>query len=151
MKGLVLGGTGAMGSHLVEILSNAGIITVVTTRKYRPSRNNIKYLQGNAHEMDFLYTILEERWDAIIDFMVYSTEEFKARIELLLSATAHYIFLSSSRVYADSKLPITEESSRLLDVSKDFSKCLCVTNDFKYPSCHIMAISQSCISRRNII
>lgn len=119
MKVLVLGGTGAMGSHLVEILSNAGIITVVTTRKYRPSRNNIKYLQGNAHEMDFLYTILEERWDAIIDFMVYSTEEFKARIELLLSATAHYIFLSSSRVYADSKLPITEESSRLLDVSKD--------------------------------
>ena len=58
MKVLVLGGTGAMGSHLVEILSNAGIITVVTTRKYRPSRNNIKYLQGNAHEMDFLYTIL---------------------------------------------------------------------------------------------
>lgn len=119
MKVLVFGGTGAMGTHLVEMLSKSGISTVVTTRKNRPPRNNIKYLQGDAHEISFLHTVLEEHWDAIIDFMVYRTEEFKERIELLLGATSQYIFLSSARVYADSESPITEESPRLLDVSKD--------------------------------
>ena len=41
MKVLVFGGTGAMGTHLVEMLSKSGISTVVTTRKNRPPRNNI--------------------------------------------------------------------------------------------------------------
>lgn len=77
MKVLVFGGTGAMGTHLVEMLSKSGISTVVTTRKNRPPRNNIKYLQGDAHEISFLHTVLEEHWDAIIDFMVYRKKNSK--------------------------------------------------------------------------
>ena len=51
--------------------------------------------------------------------MIYTTEEFKLRRDILLNATSQYIFLSSSRVYADSKKAITENSPRLLDVSTD--------------------------------
>lgn len=119
MKVLVLGGTGAMGVHLVKMLSNNEIETFVTSRKVQSTEKNIHYIQGNAHDMNFMLTILQEQWDAIVDFMVYSTSDFKERIEILLNATSQYIFLSSARVYADSKEPIKETSLRLLDVSTD--------------------------------
>ncbi|MHA4741407.1 NAD-dependent epimerase/dehydratase family protein [Dyadobacter sp. MSC1_007] len=119
MKVLVLGGTGAMGAHLTQLLSNSGIETVVTSRTERDSVNNIRYVKGNANDIDFLQTILSERWDAIVDFMVYSTDSFQRRVSLLLENTSQYVFLSSARVYAESDQSITENSPRLLDVSQD--------------------------------
>ena len=120
MNILVLGGTGAMGVHLVELLSQRGDAVWVTSRRERPSRKNVTYVRGDAHDNDFLQTLLVgRRWDAIVDFMVYRTGEFRHRMPQLLAATAQYVFLSSSRVYADSAEPITEDSPRLLDVSTD--------------------------------
>ena len=119
MKVLVLGGTGAMGMHLIHLLSNNGVETVVTSRKQRAAEDNINYIQGNAHDIKFLQTILQEPWDVVVDFMIYTTQSFKERVNFLLDATSQYVFLSSSRVYADSEIPITEDSSRLLDVSLD--------------------------------
>ena len=119
MNILILGGTGAMGTHLCQILANGGGI-FVTSRRERKAENGVTYLKGNAHEEQFLYTILKKRnWDAIVDFMIYSTDEFRQRADLLLQSTKQYVFLSSARVYADSKTPITEDSPRLLDVCKD--------------------------------
>ncbi|GLU52718.1 hypothetical protein Dfri01_21790 [Dyadobacter frigoris] len=119
MKVLVLGGTGAMGAHLIKLLANKGIDTVVTSRTERDSTGAIRYLKGNASDLDFLQTVLMEKWDAIVDFMVYSTPSFKERVDKLLDATSQYVFLSTARVYADSNQPITEDSPRLLDVSED--------------------------------
>lgn len=120
MKILLLGGTGAMGIHLSEILSRdkKNVITV-TSRSLRKSNGNVNYVNGNAHDTAFLQKLLSTRWDVIVDFMVYSTDEFNKRIDLLLNSTEQYVFLSSSRVYADSHEPITEESPRLLDTSTD--------------------------------
>ncbi|WP_397445429.1 NAD-dependent epimerase/dehydratase family protein [Polaribacter sp. R77954] len=119
MKVLILGGTGAMGVHLVSILSGAGNETVVTSRRTQKSKPNIKYIQGDAHNIDFLNSLLTQKWDVIVDFMVYKTNEFKERVAILLKKTNQYVYLSSSRVFADSLGPITEESPRLLDVCKD--------------------------------
>ena len=120
MKVLVLGGTGAMGVDLVKILSERGEDVTVTSRSERKSASdNVKYVKGDAHDTVFLKSLLVEKYDAIVDFMVYNTEEFKVRRDILLNATAQYIFLSSSRVYADSETPITEDSPRLLDVTTD--------------------------------
>lgn len=119
MKILVLGGTGAMGIHLVQLLSESGYNTYVTSRTEHGPKNNIKFINGNARNIDFISKLLEEKWDAIIDFMVYSTAEFKQRYKLFLQSTEQYIFISSARVYADSNEPITETSPRLLDISKD--------------------------------
>ena len=124
MKILILGGTGAMGTFLVKELAARGNEVFVTTRsarnKTKSKECNISYIQGNAHDDGFLKTLMiGEHWDAVVDFMVYSTDEFKRRYLFLLDNTEHYIFLSSARVYADSKEPITEESPRLLDVCRD--------------------------------
>ncbi len=120
MKILVLGGTGAMGVDLVKILGERGDNVTVTSRSDRKTEfNNVKYVKGDAHDTAFLKLLLAEKYDAIVDFMVYNTEEFKSRCDLLLCSTNQYLFLSSSRVYADSKTPITEDSPRLLDVTTD--------------------------------
>lgn len=120
MKILILGGTGAMGAYLAPLLAQKGHDVFVTTRSNRQSDiTNIHFMQGNAHDWSYVNNILKPRYDAIIDFMSYDTEEFRERYNLFLNATGQYIFLSSSRVYADSKLPITEESPRLLDTVDD--------------------------------
>lgn len=121
MKVLILGGTGAMGRSLVQILSEQGIKVFVTSRRKQESLDkNIVYIQGDAHDNVFIEKLYQmENWDAIVDFMIYSTIELKERLQKLLNSTKQYIYLSSSRVYADSKAPITEESERLLDVCKD--------------------------------
>lgn len=120
MKVLLLGGTGAMGTHLSGILAAQGCATFITSRRPHPASGNKIYLTGNAHDPAFLDRILsEESWDAIVDFMVYPTKEFQEKAEQLLNATGHYLFLSSARVYANSDAPITENSPRWLNVSKD--------------------------------
>ena len=119
-KILLIGGTGAIGSYLAPELINMGFDVFVTSRSTRVSDNNkLTYIQGNAHEEAFLLKILATKYDAIVDFMVYSTNEFFKRYELLLSNTVQYIFLSTYRVFAESKTPIAENSPRLLDVSGD--------------------------------
>jgi len=118
---LLLGGTGAIGTHVAPELLRRGFSVVITSRTaHESNERGISYRQGDAKDEAFLDTILAERFDAIIDFMIYSTDAFRARCEKLLTHTDHYVFLSSYRVYGDSGCaPITEESPRLLDSVND--------------------------------
>ena len=113
---LILGGTGAMGVPLVEILKKEGNNLYVTSRRKLSSEDNLHYIQGNAKDPAFFASLLNRKYDAIIDFMVYGTDELQRRLPELLSHTGQYCFFSSSRVYAESRQPITEDSPRLLDV-----------------------------------
>lgn len=121
MKILVLGGTGAMGVPVVKILAEQHNEIYVTTRKKLVSENDmIHYISGDAHDMNFVKNLMTQKFDTVIDFMVYTSNEFKERMELFLSNTKQYIFLSSARVYADAgEELITEKSARLLDISQD--------------------------------
>lgn len=120
MKILILGGTGAMGIHLVGLLSQHPDLQItVTSRSKREGRRNVFYVQGNGHDMTFVIPLLEEKFDVIVDFMNYRTEEFRKRYQQLLAACGQYVYLSSSRVYADSNTLITEDSPRLLDAVAD--------------------------------
>lgn len=60
-----------------------------------------------------------KQYDAVLDFMSYTTEEFRERHELLLEHTRQYVFISSARVYAKTEKAISEQTPRLLDVSDD--------------------------------
>lgn len=118
MNILVLGGTGAMGRPLVQELSMENTVWV-TSRKPHPSTGSVRYILGNAKDLTFLEQALTERhYDAIVDFMVWTTE-FEAVLPMLLQNTDQYVFISSARVYSQSDEPITESTPRLLDVSDD--------------------------------
>lgn len=120
MNILVLGGTGAMGQPLVRQLATANDVYVTTRRDLsQPEGSGITYIKGNAKDLTFLASTLKSRhWDAIVDFMVWTTE-FPQVLPLMLESTDQYVFISSARVYAQSDEPITEETPRLLDVSED--------------------------------
>lgn len=130
MKILVLGGTGAIGSSVVKILAEKGNHVFVTTRSRRKNIElNIKYLIGDAHDPAFIKQTLTERYDAIIDFMIYEPDEFQNYSEILLKNTNQYVFISSARVYADSHdEAITEDTPRLLDIFPD--KKYLATNEY---------------------
>ena len=120
MRVLILGGTGVMGRYLVDIFHQKEVDVYVTSRKHNKSYDNINYILCDAKNTNNISVILEQGWDAIVDFMVYaSLEEFKEKKDMMLRSTKQYIFMSSARVYADSDVPITEKSSRLVDVSTD--------------------------------
>lgn len=121
MRILLLGGTGAIGENLAKILNENRVNTYITTRKKRSNYGSITHIEGNAHDIGFLKTICSESWDTIVDFMSYKTDEFESRIDLLLSSTTQYVFISSARVYSDIEHPIKESTPRLLDVCKDQS------------------------------
>ena len=120
MNVLIFGGTGAMGIHLVSNLALKGVNCVVTSRRHQINRENIDYVVGDAHNKDFIKSLfVNHKFDAIVDFMKYSTRDFEDRLNLLLSNTKQYIYLSSSRVYAESQEALTENSPLLLDVCQD--------------------------------
>lgn len=114
MKILILGGTGAIGSHVVNILAQRFAVTT-TSRSQRDNVNNVTYIKGNAKDLVFAKEIAKQGWDIIIDFMNYSLKEFRFLYEIYASSTQHYIFLSSSRIFADTgKQLIDEDSPKLL-------------------------------------
>lgn len=119
MEVLVLGGTGAMGVPLVKLLSKRGDAVYVTTRSQKQNAENITYVCGNAKDSEFFKKLMNRNYDAIVDFMVYGTEELQQRLDSLLNHTSQYFFFSSSRCYADSSVAIRENSPRLVDVCKD--------------------------------
>ena len=119
MQILILGGTGAMGFPLVQILSRENDV-YVTSRKERASIGRIKYICGNAQNRTFLEGVLcSKNWDAVVDFMVRSEETLKDLAPLFLDNTKQYVFISSSRVYAETDGLISETTPRLLEASTD--------------------------------
>lgn len=119
---LLIGGTGAIGEYLQQTCLNRGHTVAVTTRRDRANTEaGISYHKGNALDPAFTMHLLEStRYDAVVDFMVYRTADFRDRVESILKRTEHYVYLSSYRVFADTDgEPITETTPRLLDVSDD--------------------------------
>lgn len=110
-----------MGTHLVDYLSkNKDVSVIVTSRKERDDHDNIKYVAGNARDLTFMNKMVTGfHYDVIVDFMNYNYEEFEERYNILLDSCDHYIFLSSSRVYADCDGRIIESSPRLLETTTD--------------------------------
>ena len=117
MKILVIGGTGTMGSQLVDLLlqSDENVVYVVSRHRALPGKNSIYYC-GNAFDPEFMQRVLQTHYDAIVDFMVYSPNAFKSIIPMLLEATDQYVSLSSSAVIANSPNPLDENSPRFLDI-----------------------------------
>lgn len=119
-KVLVMGGTGVMGAHLVPELINLGYKVDVVSLEDKESANpNLNYFKCDIKDLENLNNLLKNDYNAIVDFMIYGTKEFADKCDLFLNNTDQYVYLSSYRVYADAKGPITESTPRLLDVSTD--------------------------------
>ena len=121
MDVLLLGGTGVIGDSLKDKLcGQKGYNIYITSRKRRENKPNLHYICGNAMDDVFLREVVAtHRWDCIVDFMSYSTIQFRKRIDLLLDATEQYVYISSARVYDFDQNNIDENSKLLLDTTNN--------------------------------
>ena len=95
-KVLVLGGTGAMGPYAVKELLNKGYkVDAICLEEMQSDNPDLRYWVADAKDRKYLKNLLEtEKYDGILDFMIYQTHEFAERFEMFLENTKHYIFLS---------------------------------------------------------
>ena len=116
MRLLVLGGTRFLGRHLVDAAIKADHDITIFTRGKIPlpwPTTLVTHLVGNRDpRMEPGLTALEHgEWDAVIDTSGYVPRCVEAAVELLANRAAHYTFISSLSVYADSSRPGLDETT----------------------------------------
>ena len=110
LKILVLGGTGFLGPHLVEVMQQRGHTPTLFNRgKTRPGLfPDVEKLRGDRD--GDLRALQGRTWDAVIDTSGYVPRVVRASAELLAPNVRQYVFVSSISVYADTTKPGIDES-----------------------------------------
>lgn len=111
MKILIIGGTGNISWHCTEQSIKAGYETCILNRhllsKGRPVPDKVRWICGDINTMESC-----ENFDVIVDFLCYTPEQARQRVELFKGKCGQYIFISSAAVYyrPSYTLPYTENS-----------------------------------------
>jgi 2'-hydroxyisoflavone reductase len=116
MKLLVLGGTRFLGRHLVDAAIGAGHDVTIFTRGATPSpwaAAPVTHLVGDRDPRKGagLAALDTGEWDAAIDLSGYVPRCVAASAKGLAARVAHYAFVSSMSVYADSSRPDLDETT----------------------------------------
>lgn len=118
-KVLILGATGAMGKYLIPKLVERGYdIDAVALDEY-DFGCQINFIKAQAKDFEFRTELLKNKYDGIVDFLIYPTADLALYLPELLESTGHYIYLSSYRIYDNAETPIKETSPRLIDNAGD--------------------------------
>lgn len=118
---MLIAGGGTLGRYTAKELLNKGCaVDVICLEDYTSNNPNLCYYQAKA-DLNYLTEFLKDKYyDGIVNFIhYYVSEMYKPVHKLLTSKTDQLIFLSSYRVYAESKQPLTEEAPFLADVVED--------------------------------
>jgi 2'-hydroxyisoflavone reductase len=111
MRLLVLGGTQFVGRHLVDAARADGHSVTVFTRGRRPLPwTDVEHLRGDRESGD-LEALRGREWDACLDVNGYLPQHVRASGALLRDRVAHYLFISTISVYAETSDPIDEASA----------------------------------------
>lgn len=111
MKVLVVGGTQFNGLALVRELVKHGHEVAVLNRGRSPALlpRSVRRLTADRTDPARMREVLREDWDCVQDMCAYHPEDVKLMLELLQGRTGHYVFASSTVIYAPTNwLPITE-------------------------------------------
>ncbi len=112
MKVLVMGGTMFNGLAVVRELAKHGhAVTVLNRGKTEADlpRGVARLFADRTDAAALGEALGREEWDAVVDVSAYRLEDVQRMAELLRGRTGHYVFISSTVIYAASELlPITE-------------------------------------------
>jgi nucleoside-diphosphate-sugar epimerase len=104
MKLLIIGGTGLISSALSELVAARGhqlfILSRSSSTKY-PIPEGAVHLRADIHADPARMTELlaGQRFDAVVDFLAYTTEDVERDIALFSGATGQFVFISSASAY----------------------------------------------------
>jgi len=113
VKVLVVGGTQFNGLALVRELAKGGHDVTVLNRGRTQARlpHGVRRLVADRTDAARLREVLKgEDWDCVQDMCAYRPEDVQLMAEILRGRTGHYVFASSTVIYAASNLlPISED------------------------------------------
>lgn len=113
MRVLVMGGTQFNGLALVHDLANTGHQVVILNRGKSEAKLplGVERVYADRTKPDQMREVLRSvEVDAVIDVTAYRPEEVELMIEIFRGRIEHYVFISSTVIYAASDLlPITED------------------------------------------
>jgi len=111
---LVMGGTQFNGLALVHELARAGHRVTILNRgqSQAPIPHGVERLVADRTKPETIRAALTGRvWDAVVDVSAYRPEDVELMGEILHGNTGHYVFISSTVIYAPSDvLPIREDA-----------------------------------------
>lgn len=101
LRVLILGGTGFIGPHFVDVLRGAGHkLTLFNRGKRNPGLfPDVEALTGDRNGQ--IDALKNRDWDVVIDNSGYLPKQVKLSAELLKGHTQYYLFISSISAYAD--------------------------------------------------
>lgn len=113
LRVLILGGTGFIGPHFVEVLRARGHrLTLFNRGKRNPGLfPEVESLMGDRNGK--LDALKNRDWDIVIDNSGYRPREVQLTADLLREHVQHYIFVSSISAYADLATPGIDEDYKL--------------------------------------
>ena len=104
MKILFIGGTGLISSACSELAIARGhelfILNRAASTKY-PLPDGATLLKGDIHGDETLLTSLlaDQRFDAVVDWVAFTTEDIERDIRLFRDRTNQFVFISSASAY----------------------------------------------------
>jgi nucleoside-diphosphate-sugar epimerase len=117
MKILFIGGTGIISSACSQLAVERGLELYLlnrgTTTKRGPLPEGVKVLQGDIREKTSALAALgEHHFDAVVDWIAFTTEHIELDLELFPGRTGQYVFISSASAYQTppAGLPVTEST-----------------------------------------
>jgi 2'-hydroxyisoflavone reductase len=117
LKLLILGGTGFLGPHVVEsALARGHGMTLFNRGKTNPNLfPQLEKLHGDRR--NDLRALEGRQWDAVIDTSGYVPADVTRSAELLAPNVAHYVFVSTTSVYAALDTPGMDEDAPLAQLA----------------------------------
>ena len=115
MKVLFIGGTGIISSACSRVAIERGIELYHLRRGQtkRPVPAQVKLLAGDCRDPSSARQALgQHRFDAVVDFIAFTTEQINQDIELFRDRTGHFVFIGSASAYQTppARLPVTEST-----------------------------------------
>jgi nucleoside-diphosphate-sugar epimerase len=125
MKVLFIGGTGNISTSVSRTCIERGIELHLLVRGTRDvSIPGAKVIRGDIHKPGELSSLLTaERWDSVVDWIAYSTDDIKRDIEMFRGKTKQFVFISSASVYQKPPVhPLITESTPLYNPYWQYSR-----------------------------
>ena len=140
MKVLFIGGTGIISSACSELALQKGVELYLLNRgkSARPIPVGAKVLRGDIRDHDSTLSALGElTFDAVVDWVAFTTQQVQNDIDLFSERTKQYIFISSASAYQTPPnfLPVTE-STPLYNPYWEYSRNKAACEALLLDACH---------------
>lgn len=111
-KVLILGGSGILSTDVLKECLFRNISVTCITRGTRDHRipDGVKIIHGDIHHLDDVVNKMENKYDAILDFLSFDVAGLKYKLDHLARYCKQYFFVSSATAYSFKDSIITEDT-----------------------------------------